>query len=388
MKTKMEKFSILSLSWMLISTYSVSTALPAMKEYYTGYSGSQVEFLVSVAALGITCTILFNALIAKYLKERLMVAGGLLLLSVSGVLPVFTDVYPVILVSRFLLGIGIGLVNVKAISIISERYSGRGQETLLGFRSSFEMLGNAVLTLVVGQLLVFGWQKAFSVYALGFLVLALYLMFVPVNSVKTVHTAAENSTPGTFDQKNMWTAVFYTICGFLLVVANAACSLRIPVLVEERGFGTASTASIVLSILMSMGILAGFLYGNLLKICRERLFFFCFAGYCVGMLLMAAAGNFFLFMAGAVITGFAHTTGVTCVFNGVAADEPGELLSIVNSTVLVGCNLGSACAPFLIGGMELVWPVSFAAFPVIGIVLLLIGWLKGRRLSVGTKDKK
>ena len=69
MKTKMEKFAILSLSWMLISTYSVSTALPAMKEYYIEYSGSQVEFLVSAAALGITFTILFNTVIAKYLKE-------------------------------------------------------------------------------------------------------------------------------------------------------------------------------------------------------------------------------------------------------------------------------------------------------------------------------
>ncbi len=377
MKTKMEKFAILSLSWMLISTYSVSTALPAMKEYYIEYSGSQVEFLVSAAALGITFTILFNTVIAKYLKERLMVAGGLLLLSGSGIVPVFTDVYPVILGSRFLFGIGVGLVNVKAISIISERYSGREQETLLGFRSSFEMLGNAVLTLIAGQLLAFGWQKAFLVYALGFLVLALYLLFVPEKE-ETMHTAIEKSTSGMFNQKNIRTAIFYTICGFLLVVANATCSLRIPVLVEERGFGTASTASIVLSVLMIVGILAGFLYGNLLKICRKKIFFFCLAGYCVGMILMAAAESFLLFMAGVAITGFAHTTGITCVFNGAAADEPGELLSAVNSIVLVGCNLGSACAPFLIEGIELVWPVSFAAFPVIGIVLLLIGWMRGR----------
>ena len=377
MKTKMEKFAILSLSWMLISTYSVSTALPAMKEYYIEYTGSQVEFLVSAAALGITFTILFNTVIAKYLKERLMVAGGLLLLSGSGIVPVFTDVYPVILGSRFLFGIGVGLVNVKAISIISERYSGREQETLLGFRSSFEMLGNAVLTLIAGQLLAFGWQKAFLVYALGFLVLALYLLFVPEKE-ETMHTAIEKSTSGMFNQKNIRTAIFYTICGFLLVVANATCSLRIPVLVEERGFGTASTASIVLSVLMIVGILAGFLYGNLLKICRKKIFFFCLAGYCVGMILMAAAESFLLFMAGVAITGFAHTTGITCVFNGAAADEPGELLSVVNSIVLVGCNLGSACAPFLIGEIELVWPVSFAAFPVIGIVLLLIGWMRGR----------
>lgn len=377
MKTKMEKFAILSLSWMLISTYSVSTALPAMKEYYIEYSGSQVEFLVSAAALGITFTILFNTVIAKYLKERLMVTGGLLLLSVSGIIPVFTDIYPVILGSRFLLGIGIGLVNVKAISMISERYSGREQETLLGFRSSFEMLGNAVLTLIAGQLLAFGWQKAFSVYALGFLVLALYLLFVPEKEGNVSDAAAAGVLNGKFERKNAETAIFYTICGFLLVVANAACSLRIPVLVEERGFGTASTASIVLSILMIVGILAGSLWKSAENL-SEKNIFLCLAGYCAGMVLMAAAGSFLLFMAGVVITGFAHTTGITCVFNGAAADEPGELLSVVNSIVLVGCNLGSACAPFLIGGIELVWPVSFAAFPVIGIVLLLIGWMRGR----------
>lgn len=381
----MEKFSVLSLSWMLISTYSVSTALPAMKEHYTEYSGSQVEFLVSVAALGITCTILFNTIIAKYIKERLMLAGGLLLLSVSGLVPVVTDVYPVILGSRFLFGIGVGLVNVKAISIISERYTERERETLLGFRSSFEMLGNAMLTLAAGQLLIFGWQKAFSVYALGFLVLALYLLFVPEKEGNVSAAAAAGVSKGKFERKNAETAIFYTICGFLLVVANAACSLRIPVLVEERGFGSASTASIVLSILMTMGILAGFLYGKLLKICQGRLYFCCFAGYFAGLVLMAAAGSFYVFLAGAVLTGFAHTTGVTCVFNGVAADEPEELLSVVNSIVLVGCNLASACAPFLVGGLESVWPVSFAAFPVIGAVLLLTGWVKGRKLSVGTK---
>ena len=201
MKTKMEKFAILSLSWMLISTYSVSTALPAMKEYYIEYSGSQVEFLVSAAALGITFTILFNTVIAKYLKERLMVAGGLLLLSVSGIVPIFTDIYPVIFGSRFLLGIGIGLVNVKAISMISERYSGREQETLLGFRSSFEMLGNAVLTLIAGQLLAFGWQKASLVYALGFLVLALYLLFVPEKEGNVSDTAAAGVLKEKFEHK-------------------------------------------------------------------------------------------------------------------------------------------------------------------------------------------
>lgn len=53
MKQFLEKVSILSLSLVLITSFSISSALPAMFDYYQGYSTGQVELLVSLPSLGL-----------------------------------------------------------------------------------------------------------------------------------------------------------------------------------------------------------------------------------------------------------------------------------------------------------------------------------------------
>ena len=54
-------------------------------------------------------------------------------------------------------------------------------------------------------------------HLLGFLVLALYLLFVPEKEGNVSDTAEAGVLKGKFERKNAETAIFYTICGFLLV---------------------------------------------------------------------------------------------------------------------------------------------------------------------------
>ena len=44
---------------------------------------------------------------------------------------------------------------------------------------SAEVVGSAILTFIVGQLLPLGWPAIFAVYGGGYLILLLYLLFVP-----------------------------------------------------------------------------------------------------------------------------------------------------------------------------------------------------------------
>ena len=41
------------------------------------------------------------------------------------------------------------MINAKAISIISERYSGNDKTRMLGYRGSAEVVGSAILTLLL-----------------------------------------------------------------------------------------------------------------------------------------------------------------------------------------------------------------------------------------------
>ena len=119
----LEKMSLLGLSLLLISAFSISTALPPMLEYYSPtFSAAQVELLVSVPSFSVVAMLLLNSFIDKWLSDRQLIVTGLLLLSSAGIFPFFVQAYPLVLLSRIAFGMGIGLINAKAIAIISQRF--------------------------------------------------------------------------------------------------------------------------------------------------------------------------------------------------------------------------------------------------------------------------
>lgn len=60
MKQYLERASILALSLVLITSFSISSALPAMFDYYQGYPKEQIELLVSLPSFGIMIMLILN----------------------------------------------------------------------------------------------------------------------------------------------------------------------------------------------------------------------------------------------------------------------------------------------------------------------------------------
>lgn len=143
MKRTMEKISILSLSLVLTTSFSISSALPAMFDFYKDYPADKVELLVSLPSIGIMVMLLLNGLIERFLSERIMIVTGLLIMSACAFVPILNPSYNLVFLSRLIFGLGTGLINAKAISIISERYQGHERIQLLGYRGSAEVVGTA-----------------------------------------------------------------------------------------------------------------------------------------------------------------------------------------------------------------------------------------------------
>ena len=66
---------------------SISSALPAMFDYYQGYPKEQIELLASLPSFGIMIMLLLNGFLEKIFPERLQISLGLLILSLSGTAP-------------------------------------------------------------------------------------------------------------------------------------------------------------------------------------------------------------------------------------------------------------------------------------------------------------
>ena len=390
MKEQMKKIALLSLSLILTSAYSVSIVLPSLLQHFSEYTTAQVEILISAPSFAITVMIVLNAWLSRYMKDRPMIVGGLLLLSVSGMVPVFVQEYPVVLASRIFLGIGIGLINAKAISIFSEYYEGREKATLLGYRGSAEVLGSAVMTLVAGKLVLIRWNLAFWVYALGFVIVLLYLVWVP-GSMETGQSAGSQSAGAEKEsleaeadekrecwKKEVLTIAYALFAGFVICI-YCSNSLRVPMLILEKKLGTESEASIILTLMMLMGIAAGVYFGKLTMWWKEKLPGVGCLMLGAGMLLTAYAGNLPLIGIGISIVGFFYTVLVTYSFHQISEQIPQSSINTATSIVLVGCNLGAACSPFVLkwmGRFSEGVSVPFVGYAgmmgVLGIVLIVV----------------
>ena len=370
MKQYLERASILALSLVLITSFSISSALPAMFDYYQGYPKEQIELLVSLPSFGIMIMLVLNGFLERLLPERLQISLGLLILSIGGTAPFWYQDYNFVFAMRILFGLGVGMINAKAISIISERYHGKTRIQMLGLRGSAEVVGASILTLVVGQLLSFGWTVTFLAYSAGFLVLILYLLFVPYGKEKKETKKKEAETTRLTGQ--MKGLIFLlAVEAAVVVCTNTAITIRIPSLMVERGLGDAQLSSLVLSIMQLIGILAGVSFSFFISLFKERLLLWSGITFGLGQIVIALSPSLGVMVVGSVVAGFAYSVALTTVFQLLSERIPAKLLNQATSFAVLGCSFGAFTTPFILGAIGFVTQNGMLVFTILGCWLIV-----------------
>ena len=371
MKQFLEKVSILSLSLVLITSFSISSALPAMFDYYQGYSTGQVELLVSLPSFGIMAMLLLNGVLERIFPERLQLTLGLLVLSISGTAPFWYQGYYFVFATRLLFGLGVGMLNAKAISIISERYHGKTRIQMLGFRGSAEVVGASILTLTVGQLLNFGWTATFLAYAAGLVVLVLFLSFVPYGKSELQVTKQKTEEAVRLTRSMKQLIFFLAIGAAVIVCTNTAITFRIPSLMIEAGFGDAQLSSLVLSAMQLIGILAGISFSFLISAFKEKLLLVAGVTFGIGQIIIALSPSLWVVVAGSILGGFAYSIALTTVFQLISERIPAKLLNKATSYAVLGCSFGASLTPFVLSGISLVTIDGRMTFIILGAWMIV-----------------
>lgn len=372
MKALLEKLSLLSLSLMLVSTFSTSTALPQMLLTFQqeGYAPSQVDMLFSLPSFVIMGMLVINPCLDRFLSERSRIILGLLVIALGGSLPVVGKTYALVVVSRVLLGVGIGLINARAISIISENYQGNERSQMLGFRGAFEVLGNTFLTVLVGFLVPLGWSWAFIVYLFALPILLFYLLFAPKRGL--VAEVVSQKPSAKFKQKDLLYIVGLSLLAGFVININSASSLRIPLIVDQLQLGSPRQASLILSGMMLMGILSGICFEGLLARFKKQLITVSLLPFALGVFMLGVAHNLWLMLIGAMLLGFWYSIVVTSVFSNVSTNIAPQLIGHATTLVLLFCNFGGASAALVLSLFAKINPQPAFAFVIYAIISLII----------------
>jgi len=301
---------------------------------------------------------------------------------ISGLIPVFSTNFTAILLSRAGLGIGFGLFNSLAVSMISYFFDGDERAKLIGFQSAFQSLGTAILAFVAGQLLKIDWHTSFWVYAIILPIIVLFTLFVPAIPKEQVREQAN----GTVESKSGLNPKVLGYATFLLVIIIifSASNVKLAELVTSNGYGTPTDASNILSIMSIAGMVAGFIFGMIYKSLKKYTLPFAILAMAVAYGLFSFSNSILLTGIGALFVGFAFSIVVPYLFNQVNAIAPKGTEALSTSLLLVGANLGSSISPYglkflgsisgtsSVNGVYRLGAIIFVIIFVINIVFLIL----------------
>ena len=337
------KFSLLSISILLMSHLAISPVIPNLYNFYhtnnQNIGLASVESLATIPAMMITIFVLLSNGVIKLIGKKNTVLLGLILIFIFGIVPAFTTNFKVVLISRLLLGAGIGLFNSLSISMISDFFNEEHRGTMIGLRTAFLNIGKALTTFISGYLLIYGIQYTFLVYALALPIFIIFLLFVP---------NAENVNNKKVSIKFHKETIVLTLLTFLVGISYMGATIKIPTLLAEKYHYQPDVARNLLTILALSGILSGVIFGILVKRFKNLTLPIMLSFMTVGSVLFTLTNNIIIFYIAAIFIGISFVGTMSFNFFYISNKLDNKFINFATSVILVGGNIGVILTPVVL----------------------------------------
>ena len=347
MDKKILRFALLSASLLVGSAAAINANIPAMAQHFDQVPLSMVEMLTTIPSLFLMISVLTSSLIAKRVGYKQTITIGLGIVMIAGIVPLLIDNFMIILISRAMLGFGVGLFNSLLVSMINYFYDAKERSSMYGLQSAFEGAGGIAITFIAGQLLKINWQAPFIAYMIAIPVFFIYFKFVP--QVKTADVIKANGgdqiKKESHKSAGFLPVVYYVGLIFMAAMLYMIMGIKIASLMTGEGYGTASDASLVIILLSLGGISAGLLFGKILKVFNQLTTSIGLIILALAMVILGLSQNLVITFVGGYLTGFCFKIFMPSLIDKINnSNIPNTTLA--TSLLLVGFNLGVFISPY------------------------------------------
>ena len=379
---KMLKPTLLSLSLLTVmSGAAVAPAIAQIASAFPAVSQTAIKYVLTLPAVFIIPFSLISGRLSSRMSKRSILVAGLLLYLIGGLGGGLTNSFKLLLCSRAVLGIGVGLIMPLSTGLIADFFEGKECAKLIGYSTAASSLGGIIATLTSGILAVLGWRYSFSVYGLGLIVLVLVLLFLPEPVVATNASLKRQKLP----------RIVYAWAGgaFALMIAFYSIPVNLAMFVEGNSFGDASTSGVAISVVTAFGFIAGMTYGRVKLFLKSFFPVVLFGLMALGYTLLSQSMSLPQVLVAASIIGLGFGwTMPTLVTGAIQVGGKGEgvqVMAIVSSMIF----LGQFLSPIVLDSMGELWGNPSARFTYsiiafsLGTLFLatLIRWTSRRRMN-------
>jgi len=341
----MLKLSVLVISFVLLSPTAIVGILPYIMNTL-GITQFEAENLVTIPSFATMIFVLFSDLFIKRIGIKYTVITGLLISGISGIAPLILPIsYLYLLITRFLFGAGIGLLFTPSVNLLSILFDKNERVKLIGFRSATEMLGQSILTLLMGVLVYIGWRMAFLTNLVFFIIAICVFLFIP--NIK------KDSIDNTMKSKKVPTIIFpisLFIC--LIAISSSMIAIRFPSIASDI-VGYSFNASIWAALKPIIGIIAAIYFGKIYNKIGESTLFIGSLILIISQVLIGYSGdNLVILIIGYLLSSFVLGWIVPVIINYITSITQGKQQRISTGFVLLSAHIGILIMPLLVRLIE------------------------------------
>ena len=152
---------------------AVSPLMGRLADLFPHASQLEIQLLTLLPNLVIIPMILVSGKITSIKNQSAVLATGLGIFLLAGILYLFADSMPMLVGLGALLGVGCGLIVPIAAGLLSEWFYVKEKTKVLGFKSGTSNGIVILATIFVGWAAAYSWHAAFCVYLIPVIPLAL-----------------------------------------------------------------------------------------------------------------------------------------------------------------------------------------------------------------------
>jgi MFS family permease len=342
-----------------------------------------VGLLITVFTMpGIVLTPVFGILADRFGRKRVLVPA-LLLFSLAGSSCSLARDFELLLLLRFLQGVGAASLGSLNATLIGDLFSGARRTEAMGYNASILSVGTAIYPSLGGALAALGWFVPFALPIVGLGVASAVLFrleSVPVEPGEGFGTYLRDALSG---MKNKKVFGLFLTSVMTFIVLYGAYTTFIPLHLSDR-FGSSAFA---IGIIMSVGSLSTAITASNLRLLTkhltsERLITWAFALYAVSFLAIPYLPGHWLVALPVGLFGVAQGMNYPVVMSLLAGLAPMEHRAIFMSANGMVLRIGQTLGPLVMAGVFAWGGMVMVFYVAMGICLgmfLILPLLIGRK---------
>lgn len=369
-----------------MSEFAILTpSIASFSHHFVDTDITTIMFANSITGIvSVPVSIASGAVLHK-LGFRLTAVAGILIMSLGGafpfLMPDITD-YTYVIVSRIIVGFGLGLMFPVGNATIIAFFDGEKRSRLLGWGITIQFLFNLTYTTVAGYLTEIGWNYSFLAYLIGLVPMAIALIWMPeakhlVAESRERERAEAKARPKEKVPRAVWGYALFGLATWTCVVTVQVVTSTV---LDVRGLADAGEAALVINCCGIGSILCGLAFPYLVRLFKGRLFGVSAAVAAVGIVPCLVATSAPVYALGVFILGFGGSAFFTAAQNAAGNIAPTSRVAFVSGVMTSMMNLGPFIGPYVFSasmlgipsmGNDAIFPVLIviaAAMAVIGLV--------------------